>query len=111
MTTTTDYESMTNLDVNLLLAKMLKLRLDTIEAPNGFITAKPDYATSLDACREAIEKFCKDRWYFMNIHYTDNGWEVATNRMSSSRRDREYVTDKSPARAACIAMLKALEKE
>ena len=115
---TTNYESMTDGELSDILG--VELGMDMVDrnpqdipyASGGF--AHKDYATSLDACRDAIEKFCERKGHHIDISYEGNGnWSmIVTVPSRTDHPDNIYFVgeSKNPARAACIAMLKAMEK-
>lgn len=118
MKTEIKYEIITDRDLSFLIGD--KLGLDKIDknpadipyAESGY-GHKP-YATSLDACREAIQEFTSTECYcFHLIHdgpLEDESEEWRAVVMFGPSIDSERIEEyhQNPARAACIAILKAL---
>lgn len=67
------------------------------------------YATSLDACREAIEKFCNDKRILYLFRQRDTWRAEAELKHDTKAYEWLECEHQNPARAACIAMLKAKE--
>ena len=112
MKTKVDYENMTDEELGKLISDKLELGTNAF----GRIgVATFTYATSLDACREAIEKFCKNNQCLFQIEFNFDGSNghmayILPYGPKSVGKEGNLIQHKNPARAACIAMLMALEK-
>ncbi len=133
-TTTTDYESMTDEELSQEIAESLGIekhryvtRKEKAVYEKGILVDDWDilvrhkpYATSLDACREAIEKceFGVILHYFIGAEPKEHNRDVWPDYCHGEPGWRVDIDEKRicvladhPARAACIAMLKALDKQ
>lgn len=116
MKTTTDYEKTTDWDLDEMVAEAVGLgcTASTFNQETGNLMKHyKSYATDLNACREAIEKFCIDSKCQRVVKldcYADD-WEAIVVPFTEDGDCISSYMHENPARAACIAMLKALEKE
>lgn len=110
MKTTTAFENMTDEELSKLIND--KLQLGT-NAFGRIGVATYNYATSLDVCREAIEKFHEitSGFQFSMLYAREVGWSVYIEYMDEENHTTMFnVTHQNPARAACVCILLALEK-